>query len=90
MIADFSLTGKVALVAGAASGIGRHKSQLRQAVLGNYTYSAVDLRAAIQALYSGALGSLEWLETRLVFDGAAAFRKIHEGKATAPRIFLRP
>ena len=58
--------------------------------LGNYTYSAVDLRAAIQALYSGALGPLDWVETRLLSDGAAAFREIHEGKAAAPKIILRP
>lgn len=60
------------------------------AFLGNYTYSAVDLRAAIHALYSGALGSLAWVETRPLSDGAAAFRQIHEGKAAAPKIVLRP
>ena len=53
-------------------------------------YSAVDLRAAIKALYSGALGPLDWVETRLLSDGAAAFRDIHEGKAAAPKIVLRP
>jgi L-iditol 2-dehydrogenase len=58
--------------------------------LGNYTYSAVDLRAAIKALHSGALGSLDWVETRLLADGAAAFRNIHEGKAAAPKIVLQP
>jgi L-iditol 2-dehydrogenase len=58
--------------------------------LGNYTYSAVDLRAAIHALYRGALGPLDWVETRPLSDGAAAFRDIHEGKAAAPKIVLRP
>jgi threonine dehydrogenase-like Zn-dependent dehydrogenase len=58
--------------------------------LGNYTYTAVDLRAAIQALYSGALGPLDWVETRPLSDGAAAFRDIHEGNAAAPKIVLRP
>ena len=58
--------------------------------LGNYTYSPVDLRAAIQALYSGALGPLDWVETRPLSDGANAFREIHEGKAAAPKIVLRP
>ena len=58
--------------------------------LGNYTYSAVDLRAAIQALYRGALGPLDWVDTRLLSEGAAAFREIHEGKAAAPKIVLRP
>ena len=58
--------------------------------LGNYTYSVVDLRAAIQALHSGALGTLEWVEIRPLSDGAAAFREIHEGKTAAPKIVLRP
>lgn len=58
--------------------------------LGNYTYSAVDLRAAIQALYMGSLGPLDWVETRSLSDGASAFREIHEGKAAAPKIVLQP
>ena len=58
--------------------------------IGNYTYSAVDLRAATQALHSGALGSLDWVETRSLADGAAAFRAIHEGKTAAPKIVLVP
>ena len=58
--------------------------------LGNYTYSPVDLRAAIRSLHSGALGSLDWVETRPLDEGAVAFRDIHEGKAAAPKIVLRP
>lgn len=58
--------------------------------LGNYTYSAVDLRAALQALYSGALGSLDWVDARLLSEGATAFRDIHEGKAASPKIVLKP
>ena len=58
--------------------------------LGNYTYSAVDLRAAIQALFSGALVPVDWVDTRLLSDGAAAFREIQEGKAAASNIVLRP
>jgi threonine dehydrogenase-like Zn-dependent dehydrogenase len=58
--------------------------------LGNYTYSVLDLRAAIDLLYSGALGPLDWVETRSLSDGAAAFREIHEGKAASPKIVLTP
>jgi len=58
--------------------------------LGNYTYSAVDLRAAIHALHRGSLGPLDWVETRPLSEGAAAFRDIHEGNAAAPKIVLRP
>ncbi len=60
------------------------------AFLGNYTYSAVDLRAAIDALYRGALGPLDWVDIRHLSDGASAFREIHEGAAAAPKIVLRP
>lgn len=58
--------------------------------LGNYTYNAVDLRAAIRALYNGSLGPLDWVEARPLSEGAQAFREIHEGKAAAPKIVLRP
>jgi threonine dehydrogenase-like Zn-dependent dehydrogenase len=58
--------------------------------IGNYTYSPVDLRAAALALHSGALGNLEWVETRPLAEGATAFRSIHEGKAAAPKIVLLP
>ena len=58
--------------------------------LGNYTYSVLDLRAAINLLYQGALGSLDWVETRHLSEGGAAFREIHEGKAASPKIVLRP
>jgi L-gulonate 5-dehydrogenase len=56
--------------------------------LGNYTYIVVDLKAAIDLLYSGALGSLDCVDTRWLSDGAVAFREIHEGKAASPKIVL--
>jgi threonine dehydrogenase-like Zn-dependent dehydrogenase len=58
--------------------------------LGNYTYSVLDLRAAIDLLYRGALGSLDWVDTRSLSDGAEAFREIHEGMVASPKIVLRP
>jgi len=60
------------------------------AFLGNYTYSVIDLRAAIELLYCGALGALDWVESRALADGAQAFRDIHEGKAAAAKIVLMP
>ena len=59
-------------------------------VLGNYTYNVLDLTAAIEMLYNGSLGSLDWVETRSLGEGAGAFRDIHEGKAAAPKIVLMP
>ena len=58
--------------------------------IGNYTYSPLDMQAAMQAIHSGALGTLDWVETRPLAEGAAAFRAIHEGKTAAPKIVLLP
>jgi threonine dehydrogenase-like Zn-dependent dehydrogenase len=58
--------------------------------LGNYTYSVVDLRAAIDLLHSGSLGSLDWVDTRPLAAGSEAFRDIHEGHAASPKIVLQP
>ncbi len=58
--------------------------------LGNYTYSVIDLRAAIQTLYNGSLGTLDWLEKRELSEGAMAFDDIHSGKVAAPKIVLCP
>ena len=58
--------------------------------LGNYTYSVLDLRAAIDLLYRGSLGSLDWVENRSLMEGAEAFREIHLGEAASPKIVLNP
>lgn len=58
--------------------------------LGNYTYSVLDLRAAIDLLYKGSLGPLDWVETRALGEGAGAFLDIHEGNAASPKIVLVP
>ncbi len=55
-----------------------------------YTYSVVGLIAVIYFLYSGALGSLDWVDTRSLSDGAAAFSEIHQGEAASPKIVLVP
>ena len=57
---------------------------------GCYTYTMVDFQAALNALHSGALGSLTWFETRTLADGAAAFEDLLSGQITASKIILRP
>lgn len=59
-------------------------------LIGTYTYSTSDLRAAALALHEGALGDLGWIEERPLAEGAAAFRDLHEGRSPAAKIVLRP
>lgn len=55
---------------------------------GTYTYTAVDLRATVAALASGALGSLDWVEQRPLADGAAAFNDLDQGRSAAAKVVL--
>lgn len=55
---------------------------------GVYTYTMVDFRATVQALYDGTLGQLEWIEQRKLSDGAQAFDDLYNGKVAAAKIIL--
>ena len=56
--------------------------------IGTYTYTPVDLQACLQKLYSGALGSLDWVEQRPLSQGADAFSQLHKGLCAAPKVIL--
>lgn len=58
--------------------------------IGTYTYTHVDMRAALHALHRGAFGELAWLEQRPLSDGASAFDDLLHGRSAAPKIVLRP
>ena len=74
-----------------ASEIDMRKLTLAEiALIGTYTYTTADLRAAVAALAAGAFGDLAWVEERPLADGAAAFRDLHEGRCAAAKIILRP
>jgi threonine dehydrogenase-like Zn-dependent dehydrogenase len=60
------------------------------AVLGSYCYTRADMVAALAALADGTLGDLAWVEERPLADGAAAFAELASGRASAPKILLRP
>ena len=47
------------------------------------------IAAAVKALASGALGPLDWVETRALSDGAQAFADLEAGKTAAAKILLR-
>jgi len=58
--------------------------------IGHYTYTPTDLKAALNMIGSGALGSLDWVESRPLADGVEAFKAIHTGAAASPKIVLHP
>jgi L-iditol 2-dehydrogenase len=60
------------------------------AFIGTYTYTASDFVGTTRAIFSGALGPLDWPEIRPLSDGASAFADIRAGRAAAPKIILKP
>ncbi len=59
-------------------------------MIGVYCYTAADMRAAVQAIATGMLGDLGWVETRPLSDGAKAFEDLHHGRTAAAKIVLVP
>jgi threonine dehydrogenase-like Zn-dependent dehydrogenase len=59
-------------------------------LLGTYTYTTADMRATVNALYRGAFGNLEWVETRRMADGAQAFDDLAEGRISSAKVVLLP
>lgn len=58
--------------------------------IGNYCYTVADLRATIDAIYTGKLGKLDWIEERPLSAGASAFADVHNGTTPSPKIVLFP
>ena len=58
--------------------------------IGTYTYTMVDFRSTLEALASGALGDLDWIEQRPLADGAVAFDDLYAGRTPAAKIILQP
>ena len=58
--------------------------------IGCYTYNELDLRRALATLASGALGPLDWIETRPLADGAQAFADFDRGSTRAVKLVLQP
>jgi len=74
-----------------SSGIDMRKLTLAEITLvGVYTYSTADLRAAVRSLHEGAFGDLAWVEERPLSEGARAFRDLDQGRSAAAKILLRP
>lgn len=59
-------------------------------LLGTYTYTMADMHATVRALEHGSFGSLEWVETRALADGPAAFADLAAGRVAAGKVVLIP
>ncbi|GIX26353.1 MAG: galactitol-1-phosphate 5-dehydrogenase [Burkholderiales bacterium] len=74
-----------------ASEIDMRKLTLSEvSLIGTYTYSTADLRAAVDALHRGVFGDLDWVEVRPLQDGPRAFAELDQGRAAAAKIVLSP
>lgn len=59
-------------------------------LIGVYCYTPADMRAAAQAIETGLLGSLDWVETRPLSEGARAFDDLDKGRSAAAKVVLIP
>jgi L-iditol 2-dehydrogenase len=58
--------------------------------IGTYTYTMADFQATADAIFTGKLGKLSWIEKRPLKKGAQAFDDISTGQCAAPKIILQP
>ena len=58
--------------------------------IGTYTYTAQDFKDTAEALFTGRLGLLEWIEKRPLSEGKASFRELLENTVASPKIVLDP
>ena len=53
-----------------------------------YCYTNKDFKKILSLLANKRIGSLDWIEYRELKDGSLAFKEIHDGSCTAPKIVL--
>ncbi len=58
--------------------------------IGSYTYTAAEYTETLDAIVTGKLGSLDWIECRSLEAGGSAFADLLSGKTAAAKIILRP
>jgi len=57
---------------------------------GSYCYTPQDFADCFSSMVSGALGPLDWAETRALSGGPAAFADLDGGRVAAPKVILQP
>ena len=58
--------------------------------IGTYCYTNQDFSDTIQILANKDIGNLDWIEYRDLKNGGNAFKQIHDGTCSAPKIVLIP
>ncbi len=58
--------------------------------IGTYCYTNKDFKNTINILANKEIGDLNWIEYRELKNGASAFKEIHDGTCSAPKIVLLP
>ena len=56
--------------------------------IGTYCYTNKDFEKTLDILANKKIGSLDWIEYRELKDGSLAFKEIHKGSCSAPKIIL--
>ncbi len=57
-------------------------------LIGTYCYTNKDFEKTLNILKDKKIGSLDWIEYRELKDGSSAFKDIHDGSCSAPKIVL--
>jgi len=57
-------------------------------VIGTYCYTSKDFEKTLNILTNKKIGSLGWIEYRELKEGPVAFKQIHDGVCSAPKIIL--
>ena len=58
--------------------------------VGTYCYTNEDFKQSLDLLIAKKIGDLSWLDYRPLKDGAKAFKEIHSGITSSPKIILLP
>jgi len=56
--------------------------------IGTYCYTNNDFEKTLNILNNKQIGNLEWIEYRKLQDGPLAFKEIHNGSCSSPKIIL--
>ena len=56
--------------------------------IGTYCYTNKDFEKTLSILNNKKIGTLDWIEFRKLKEGSSAFKEIHNGKCTSPKIIL--